>query len=132
MNNKGKILTILTFLTLNFPAFSLTPDDIKTCYSKASTTLAIRQCADQEYDYYDKLLNDTYQSLIFRLSAKQKAQLISAQKAWLDYRSKECTFMGLQHEGGTMQPIDELDCYNTLNKKRIKTLSNYVEFYGKS
>lgn len=123
-----KTFIILTLVSLN--AFSLNPADIKACYDQASTTLAIRQCADQEYAYYDKILNKTYQSLLPLLSPNQKTQLIVAQKAWLDYRSKECSFMGLQHEGGTMQPIDELDCYTTLNKNRIQSLAKYIKSYS--
>lgn len=125
-----KWLLIFPISCFSYPTFALTPSDIKACYDKASTTLAMRACANQEYTYYDKILNSTYQSLLPLLAQNQKAALITAQKAWLDYRTKECAFSALQHEGGSMQPIDAVDCYNMLNQTRIKELNTYIEAYS--
>ncbi|WED42370.1 lysozyme inhibitor LprI family protein [Legionella cardiaca] len=130
MNKKIKSILIPFALFFSYPAFSLTPAEIKACYDKAMTTLAIHECANQEYSYYDKILNDTYKSLLSYLSPEGKTALVTSQKAWLDYRTKECKLMGLQHEGGSMQAIDEIDCYNTFNKKRIQDLKNYINSYS--
>lgn len=122
---------LLTVLALSVtPVFATDPASLKACYDKAATTLAIHECADQEYTYYDKILNATYQSLSAQLSKNTKGAMLTAQKAWLDFRSKECKFSGLQHEGGSMQAIDEIDCYTTLNKRRIQDLQNYIKAFG--
>ncbi|QRN04036.1 DUF1311 domain-containing protein [Legionella sp. MW5194] len=131
MNRQSYSIPLLLILLLMASAvFAVDPASLKACYDKAATTLAIHECASQEYTHYDKILNNTYRSLSAMLSKENKAALISAQKAWLDFRAKECKFTGLQHEGGSMQAIDEVDCYNTLNKRRIDDLNQYIKAFG--
>lgn len=131
MNRPGYSI-LLTTLTLIMASsvYAADPASLKACYDKAATTLAIHECANQEYAYYDNILNNTYRSLAAMLSKENKSALISAQKAWLDFRAKECKFTGLKHEGGSMQAIDEVDCYNTLNKRRIDDLKGYIKAFG--
>lgn len=106
-----------------------TLDTIKTCYDNAETTIDMRKCADSEYNYYDGLLNQQYNALMKLLSQSAKNQLIDAQKAWLVYRKKECDFQALQNEGGSIQPLTVVQCYNTLNKQRIADINELIKSY---
>lgn len=114
---------------VSFNVFADVPTDIDQCYAKATTTLAMRACANQEYSYYDDILNKTYKSLMGLLDNSAKAALVDTQKSWLVFRQKECKLIGMQNEGGSMQPLTEQSCYTKLNKTRIQELTEIIKSY---
>ncbi|KTD17041.1 lysozyme inhibitor LprI family protein [Legionella jordanis] len=104
---------------------------IKTCYDKALSVMDIKICANREYGFYDDLLNKQYQKLMNLLPAEKRELLIDTQRAWLTYRQKQCNFLSLQHEGGTMEPVDLIQCYISLDKDRIEALNHFMTSYQK-
>ncbi|STX47260.1 Uncharacterized protein conserved in bacteria [Legionella hackeliae] len=102
---------------------------IQTCYDNAVTTIAMKACANDEYTLYDNLLNKRYNVLLNLLPQANQGLLIDTQKAWLNYRKKECDFEGLQNEGGTLQSLSVIECYTKHNKERIGELNDFIKIY---
>ncbi|ASQ46053.1 lysozyme inhibitor LprI family protein [Legionella clemsonensis] len=112
--------------------FDLSSEELKkiqTCYENAVTTVAMKACAQSEYVFYNNLLNRRYNTLLNLLSQTNQNLLITTQKAWLDYRKKECDFEGLQNEGGTLESLSVIECYTKHNKERISELNEFIKIY---
>jgi uncharacterized protein YecT (DUF1311 family) len=78
----------------------------------------------------DENLNDTYQSLMEKLSDKQKASLRKAQREWLRFRDAACAFESRFMTSGSddwvgKQTTPELDpsCVHNLTRQRASQLA---------
>ncbi|MEM6403573.1 MAG: lysozyme inhibitor LprI family protein, partial [Cyanobacteria bacterium P01_D01_bin.116] len=95
--------------------------------NNAQTTLEMRVCADNNYGEADKKLNQVYQQLKPKLGSSQQNKLVTAQRAWIQFRDKSCTFEGAFAEGGTLEPILKLNCLADVTEQRVKDLERYLE-----
>ena len=59
------------------------------CFSKVSSTLGLVGCSKQEYDVWDNELNRIYS----QLGGSKNKTLRKAQKAWLEYRDAQFTWI---------------------------------------
>ena len=91
------------------------------------TTLEMRVCAGQSYEKADRKLNQVYRQLKPRLGNSQQNRLINAQRAWIQFRDKSCKFEGDFAEGGTLQPVLEMNCLADVTEQRVKDLERYLE-----
>ncbi len=86
------------------------------------TTLAMRVCADQRYQAADRRLNRVYQQLRASLSSSRRQRLITAQRAWIQYRDTTCRFNASQYEGGSFEPVEQLSCLAEATQQRTREL----------
>lgn len=91
------------------------------------TTLEMRMCANESYGKADDKLNQVYQQLKPKLPASHQKKLVAAQLAWIQFRDKNCAFEGAFAEGGTLQPVLELNCLADVTEQRVKDLERYLE-----
>ena len=91
----------------------------------ALTQLEINRCAAGQFRKSDKLLNAAYQRIMSNLSGVDRANLIAAQRAWLEYRSSHCWALR-QYHGGSLAPTDESFCLQDLTEARTREL---IEIY---
>ena len=80
-------------------------------------------CAGQSYQVADKALNDTYQLLLTKIDASQQEKLREAQRLWISFRDKECTFETSATEGGSIHSMMYTNCIQHLTEDRTKQLS---------
>src|SRR5437868_4509107 len=86
------------------------------------------ECAHKEYVAADAELNKVYNQLAAKLDdAEQRAQLKSAELAWIKYRDENCTFEGLFYKGGTMRPMIESFCLAHVTKMRAAELREQLK-----
>lgn len=93
------------------------------------TTVGMTACAIRAGAEWDRELNKSYDLLISKLSADEKAKLMSAQTSWVLYRNKEMEFaraiyVNLQ---GTMWRIVLADRQTELTRQRTLELKAYYE-----
>jgi uncharacterized protein YecT (DUF1311 family) len=86
-----------------------------TCQDQAggSTTLGIVECIRSETAVWDDLLNEQYKSTrdAFKARGDDLAEaLVTAQKAWIDYRDAECSLHYERWIGGTIRTIVHANC----------------------
>ncbi|MGD1908977.1 MAG: lysozyme inhibitor LprI family protein [Leptolyngbyaceae cyanobacterium] len=65
----------------------------------------MNRCARAEYDQVDAELNQRYQAVKNSLSTDKQDVLVTAGRAWIEFRDANCEFVQLQLEGGSIQPM---------------------------
>ncbi len=85
----------------------------------------MNRCAYESWERADRALNQTYQSAIARLNPAQQQQLVGAQQAWISFRDRHCAFAAGDFEGGSMQPLIEWSCKDSITQERLNDLQAY-------
>ena len=93
----------------------------------AQSQAEMTQCAGKEYKAADAELNQVYQKLVAMLDDDEKAQLKTAQTAWLKYRDSNCEFVADQFKGGTMRPMVYAFCLADVTKNRTTELRTQIK-----
>jgi uncharacterized protein YecT (DUF1311 family) len=91
------------------------------------TQAEMTQCAGKAYKAADAVLNQVYPKLVAMLDDEEKAQLKTAQEAWLKYRDANCEFVADQFKGGTMRPMMYALCLEDVTKKRTSELREQIK-----
>ena len=74
------------------------------------STLQIKGCIADEYETWDKQLNQTYQALMAHRPAADQAKLRDDERAWLKRTKHKCDHAGDDEEGGTLQGVEIDQC----------------------
>ena len=99
---------------------------LKACLAKAETTASIIGCQNGEMAVLDRALNDVYKTALAGLPTDQKTKLRAAQRAWLDFRTRDCdVFYG--KETGTIASIEAGACMLTHTMRRVDDLKSLAE-----
>ena len=93
----------------------------------AQTQADMNICWGNEYKKADASLNKTYQQLAAMLDDEQKAQLKTAETAWLKYRDLNCEFVGDQYKGGSIRPMIAAICLADVTNSRTTELKNQIK-----
>jgi uncharacterized protein YecT (DUF1311 family) len=111
-----KLVLILASLVLAAPALA---DDC----SRAMNQNAMNRCAEADYQAADARLNAVYSRLMSALDDRGfRAKLISAQRAWIQFRDAECTSQTADNEGGSIHPLVFAGCRTRLTVARTRDL----------
>ncbi|WP_017305080.1 lysozyme inhibitor LprI family protein [Spirulina subsalsa] len=85
-------------------------------------------CADQGAKEADVRLNEVYRQLRAKVAGTpQENRLIEAEKAWIDFRDKDCEFSRRRYDGGTIMPMIYAMCVNDLTQRRTEQLEAYLQ-----
>ena len=96
----------------------------------AQTQYEADECAHREFVAADAELNKVYNQLAAKIDdAEQRAQLKTAELAWIKFRDENCTFEGLFYKGGTMRPMIESFCKADVTRKRTAQLREQIKTY---
>ena len=99
---------------------------LKACLAKAETTAAIVGCQNDEMAALDRALNEIYKTALAGLPTDQKIKLRTAQRAWLDFRTRDCdVFYG--KETGTLASVEAGGCMLTHTARRVEDLKAIAE-----
>lgn len=90
----------------------------------ASTTSAMRACANASYEAAQRELDSAYQNLLQRLDSSQREKLRVAQRAWLQYRDANAQFQASLAQGGTLAPLIRTTVLAEMTKARASELKN--------
>ncbi|MBF4248923.1 DUF1311 domain-containing protein [Vibrio anguillarum] len=112
---------------------SLASDDVEDpCEVKGGGAMAGYQCVEKKMEFADKLLNESYQEAIVRISEEEAAlreiwsqtELVEpfrkAQRAWLKYRDAECEFFGLSSTPSPWQGVQIEECKLRMTLERVE------------
>jgi uncharacterized protein YecT (DUF1311 family) len=89
----------------------------------------MNRCADHDFRVADRQLNAAYRALTAKIMAEQKPLLVGAQRAWIEFRDRECKYEASENEGGSMYPMVYSGCLARLTKQRTKELEELAEQY---
>lgn len=125
-----KVVSAVFLACFGFPvhaADNLYSQSYNSCMDKSGgVTADMRDCMGQEYKRQDARLNKAYRNLASQLSAGRKAQLLAAQRLWIQYRDANCKFY-LDSDGGTMALINADSCGLDMTARRAKELESLVQ-----
>lgn len=80
---------------------------------------------DEDYGKLDRALNHTYQALLLLISDRRRDELITAERAWIQYRDAVCAFeMSFTPEAG-----DGDYCLGRVTDERTVQLAEYLREY---
>lgn len=94
-----------------------------------TTQTDINMCANTSFKAADAKLNAIYKQITDRLKDRHRVRqsLVTAQRAWLDYRDAECAFAASAADGGTIHAMLISNCLKSLTLARTKTLQTYLK-----
>lgn len=90
------------------------------------TQSEITACFGDNEKVADSTLNKLYQSLMHVLSDDDKQRLRDAQRAWISFRDKECTFRVAPYADGSIAPSLTASCVTALTAQRVVDLRQQV------
>lgn len=130
-----KLSTSLLIAAIAFPSVLVSSSEEATLGNQIAqqikcnengSTLEMRKCASDKYQVADKKLNQVYQQLSSQVKGEEKNRLIEAQRAWIVFRDKTCSFEAAQALGGTLEPLLLTSCLGRVTSERAATLEKYV------
>ena len=95
--------------------------------AEAQSQAEMNICWGNQYKAADAQLNKTYQQLIARLDADEKAQLKNVEATWLKYRDANCEFVADQYKGGSIRPMIYAMCMADVTTNRTTELKHQIE-----
>lgn len=89
----------------------------------------MNRCAAAAFQEADAALNQAYAGFLTRLrgDAATTRRLREAQRAWIDFRDKQCAFEDAWAEGGTVQPFVVASCMTVATRDRTEMLRRYLK-----
>ncbi len=88
----------------------------------AQSQMELNQQAGTALQDADKQLNAFYTKLRARLSPESRARLQAAEEAWIQFRDKECAFIGAPTTGGSIHGMIVAQCQARLTLVRVRDL----------
>lgn len=124
---------LLVALHLNVQAFESGKPEPK--YSKQYTscmektdgvTVEMRACINTELVQQDERLNQVYRRYANSVSSSVRKSLKEAQRAWVQFRDKECLWAGAPEGDGTLGPVIVDNCHLELTARRADEIENLL------
>lgn len=131
MTPSSSVLAISVFLIVCACSVAVASDtgslytgQYSSCMNKSGgVTVEMLNCIGEELATQDRRLNGAYKKLTTQLSAARKAQLVAAQRLWLQYRDANCEFYS-DPDGGTAAAIAGNECVLSQTAMRANELEN--------
>jgi uncharacterized protein YecT (DUF1311 family) len=115
-----KLLLTLASLILATPALA---GDCRNAMNQNAMT----RCAEAEYQAADAGLNAAYGRLLAALDDPGfRAKLKASQRAWIEFRDRECTYQTADNEGGSIHPMVYAGCLARLTRQRTSELQRQL------
>ena len=126
------VLTCGPALAQRPPEFAVADARLKACVARDSSNMHIMACNSVAQVFADARLNSVYQAWTEALKhpkpneAKDDAEilkrLVAAERAWMDFRDKDCNLQSTSMLGGTGESNVYGDCLYAMTKARVKAL----------
>ena len=92
----------------------------RSCMDTPRAQSELNFCAGAIARAADERLNKSYHAVLCYLDPDERIQLLSAQRAWVDFRDSDCAFWG--GGGGSISPMNTALCRAGLSDDRAKEL----------
>ena len=86
----------------------------------------INACELRLYEKSDAELNRLYRQLRATADGRALQALEAAERAWIAYRDRECTFETIGEEGGSIRPMEEAICSRKMTAARAAELKRLL------
>jgi uncharacterized protein YecT (DUF1311 family) len=114
-------------LAVSFSALAFAPPAGAANCADPQTRADMNICAGQNFAQADAGLNSNYRALLAKITPSGQASLRTAQRAWLDYRDKECAFETAGSADGSVHPMMETECRTALTGQQTARLKAQLD-----
>ncbi len=121
-----KLVSLCLLLLVGSYALAQEPKKSEPC-ADAQTQTEMTICWGNQYKAADRRLNEAYKQFAAKLDEAERAQLKTAQLAWVKYRDANCEFVGDQYKGGTMRPMIAAICLTDVTDNRTRELKQQMK-----
>jgi uncharacterized protein YecT (DUF1311 family) len=123
----GLLLAVAFLVALALPALAQSGAPHAPDCSSALNTPAMNACYKAAYDTADARLNERYKTLMARLGKGDQDRLRDAQRAWVAFRDKQCSFETASYSTGSIYPLLVTNCLAELTQQRTQTFDHYLD-----
>lgn len=117
-------LSASSLLAIRTPAKQVVVENTIIC-NPAGNTAEMQQCAAEQYQAADEKLNQIYQLALSQLDGEAEQRLKEAQRSWIDFRDRTCSFEASSASGGTLEGLLYTGCLTEQTEKRTTELKGY-------
>jgi uncharacterized protein YecT (DUF1311 family) len=97
--------------------------------AEGETTAGMLACRGDEYEAWDRWLNESYRDLRESLSDESVVALREAQRSWIAHRDQDCLFLASLYAGGTLERVEQASCLNRKTAERAIELLHWQADY---
>ncbi|WP_289352960.1 lysozyme inhibitor LprI family protein [Acinetobacter baumannii] len=116
----------ITFLIMSITTCSVSFAGIEKCSNLPNQT-ALNSCSSNALNSANQKINTVYANYMKELSPTEKLQLKEAQRAWIQYKEKDCQFQSSPVLKGSLYPFVHNACLVEKTETRIKELQDMQE-----
>ncbi len=116
----------ITFLIMSTITCSVTFAGIDKC-SNLPNQSALNTCSSNVLNSANQKINSVYANYMKELNPTEKLQLKEAQRAWIQYKEKDCQFQSSPVLKGSLYPFVHNGCLVEKTENRIKELQDMQE-----
>jgi len=120
-----RIAALVTAALLGAAVSASAEEQAKIDRNCGDSTPEMVECLNTQAAAWDKRLNAAYKSALDAAEGKQRDQLRTAQRRWLQYRDANCTYYYLGE--GSIARIEAADCTRRMTKARALELEGKDE-----
>jgi uncharacterized protein YecT (DUF1311 family) len=84
-------------------------------------------CARAEVVKLDSALNDIYRQLATKIEPDDRVNLQAAERAWIDFRDKDCNYVSGGAKAGTLDRVWGAQCVLRQTYFRLEDLRDYLK-----
>lgn len=101
--------------------------EYESCMDKANgVTVDMRACIHNELERQDARLNFVYQKYSASVAPNVLKRLREAQRAWIQYRNKDCAWAGAPDENATLGPLIIDGCHLDMTVRRANEIESLL------
>lgn len=120
------IFTRITILILSSITCSVSFAGIEKC-SNLPNQNALNSCSSSVLNSANQKINTVYANYMKELNSTEKLQLKEAQRAWIQYKEKDCQFQSSPVLKGSLYPFVHNACLVEKTETRTKELLDMQE-----
>jgi uncharacterized protein YecT (DUF1311 family) len=101
--------------------------EYESCMDKSGgVTVDMRACIHKELERQDARLNRVYQRYSASVAPNVLKSLREAQRAWIQYRNKDCAWAGAPDENATLGPLIIDSCHLDMTVRRANEFEGFL------
>ncbi|WP_323761466.1 lysozyme inhibitor LprI family protein [Maricaulis sp.] len=93
------------------------------------TTTGMLTCRGEEFEAWDRWLNESYLALRESLAGEAVVTLREAQRSWIAHRDQDCLFLASLYAGGTLERVEQASCLSRKTAERAIELMHWDADY---
>lgn len=101
----------------------------ETLSDNGETMTGMMMCAGEEYEAWDRWLNEAYRDLRESLPEDAVINLREAQRSWIAHRDQDCLFLSGLYAGGSMEGLERAGCLTSKTAERAIELMYWDRVY---